>query len=462
MKAKIILIAGIILSTVLSSCVSIITRTETDIHTISERDTIFAYEQKNAPGNQDMGVVYPSSRTFKSERRLYQRDSIVERKYPDFIRLGVFESVGLIGSGAGESSFGTGMFGIFPDLINLKSSYSGDTGKLFSGGIYRIGVGEWRLRWFRDSPNWTYGTSVIEFLIPSAKKENTLSSIFPFYIRKRYFLREEIPYIAFVPSLGIGWYPSQYVNLSGSLDIGSIGGLNLRAYAGLAAGVNSKEAYQDRISNENDKSHTSVFPYFGLGISFLDFVNIVPETYREWKDHEHSSWNIGLIQASLLAAGADSSAVAQNSGTKVFTGFMFKIANASVALPILNNQLYLGTSLANFVVLGFNEWGIGILPIRLGYWQTIIADELSTEPFIEYNYYPSNFLHVGNRVNLRISDFLNLGLVMGFASGETSLGIGSDITNEYGSPINFSRAYVGISVGISDRIFFPDELRYIR
>ena len=51
---------------------------------------------------------------------------------------------------------------------------------------------------------------------------------------------------------------------------------------------------------------------------------------------------------------------------------------------------------------------------------------------------------------------------MGFASGETSLGIGSDITNEYGSPINFSRAYVGISVGISDRIFFPDELRYIR
>jgi hypothetical protein len=192
MKAKIILIAGIILSTVLSSCVSIMTRTETDIHTISERDTIFSYEQKNAPGNQDMGVVYPSSRTFKSERRLYQRDSIVERKYPDFIRLGVFESVGLIGSASGESSYGTGMFGIFPDFINLKSDYSGDSGKLFSGGIYRIGVGEWRLRWFKDAPNWTFGTSMIEFLIPSAKKQNTLSSIFPLYIRKRYYLRNSI------------------------------------------------------------------------------------------------------------------------------------------------------------------------------------------------------------------------------------------------------------------------------
>ena len=438
-------------------------RTETDIYTISELDTTTSYIDKNAPGNRDNGIIYSSSRTVESKRDLIQRDSTVIREYPNFIRLGLFESVGLIGSG-GEFAAGMGLFGTFPDFENLRTTYRGGSGKVFSGGLYRFGIAEWRLRWFRDNPDWTVGTSGLEIIMPDARTEYALASIAPLYLRKRWFLREQIPYIAITAHTGIGWYPSQYLNLAASIDVGSIGGLNVRAYLGLAAGNNPKSSPQVEMSPEftasTAKAVTSVFPYFGIGISTLDFLNRVPELYREWKDHEHSSWDIGLGQLILLNSGAAS--INNNDSSSILTGLIIRIANASVALPLLDWKLYGGTSLINFVVLGNEEWGLGILPLRLGLWQTVIMDELSVEPFIEYNYYPSEILHLGGRLNLRVTEGINLGLALGYVSGSTVGKFGSDMMRQLGSPLKFSRPYIGLSIGVFDRIFFPEHLRYFK
>ncbi|HEX3072902.1 MAG TPA: hypothetical protein VHP30_04740 [Ignavibacteriales bacterium] len=437
------------------------TRTETDIYTITDRDTTTAIIQKNTPGQRDNGIIYPSSREIRSDRNLVQHDSIVTREYPDFIRLGVFESVGLIGTSS-DKGLGVGMFAIFPGFGNLRSDYRGGKDYVFTGGFWRLGIGEWRLRWFRDAANWTIGTDVFEVLAPEGRIERTLMAAFPIYIRKRYFLREKIPYISFTPSVGIGYYPSQYLNMAASLDVGSIGGLNVRAYAGLAAGMNTKSSPQVAASEVNNReSQSVVFPYFGLGISFLDFLNLVKETRSEWKYYEHSSWNIGLMDYSMIITGADSSAFSAGNEKAVFSGFILRLLNASIALPALDYKLYAGTSLANFIMLGQGEYGLGILPFRIGLWQPVIEDDLTTEPFIEFSYYPSKVFHIGNRLNLKISDLINLSLVLGYINGKTANETFiPDFTSDYGKEGSFSRPYIGINIGMSSRIFFPSELRY--
>ncbi|MBI5325220.1 MAG: hypothetical protein HZB41_08120 [Ignavibacteriae bacterium] len=442
-------------------------RTETDIYTISELDTTTSYIDKNAPGNRDNGIIFSSSRTVQSERTMVQRDSVVNREYPAFIRLGLFESVGLIGSGS-DYAAGMGLFGVFPDFDNMRTTYRGGTGKVFSGGLYRFGVAEWRLRWFRDNPNWTYGFTGLEIIMPDSRIEYALASFAPFYLRKRFYLREEIPYIAITGAFGISPLPipSQYVNISASIDVGSIGGLNVRAYLGLAGGINSSGSYQVRISpafgpTNPPKSVTSVFPYFGIGVSVLDFLNRVPELYTEWKDHEHSSWDIGLTQLILLNSGA-SSIYKSDTTSSMLTGLILRLATASVALPLLDWKVYAGTSLINFVVLGENEWGMGILPLRLGLWQTVIMDEMSVEPFIEYNYYPSEIVHIGGRLNLRVTEGINMGIAAGYASGSTVGRFGTDMMRQLGKQMSFSRPYIGLSISFFDRIFFPEHLRYFK
>jgi len=462
----IILTAGVLIS--LTSCYQ--TRVEEDTYTITMRDTTYQRFVNNAPGNRDNGEIFPSSRTFKNERDMMQFDSLVTRKYPDFIRYGLFEGVGLMGTSS-ENGMGVGMFGIFPDFESMTDTYVGDKNALFTGGIYRFGFFEKRLRWFRDAKNWTWGLNGLEVIAPSALTVEQFWGICSGYIRKRYYIRDEIPYISFTISSGLGVVPSMYANVSGSLDVGSIGGLNLRLYAGMAGGMNP--TWSPLIDNpsanpESDKSVTKFFPYLGLGVSVLDFHNLVEETEEEWKDHQHSSWNVGFLQWGLLSTGADASAFSSKKDSANFLkGMSLKLANASVAIPILNNKFYAGTSLINLLVMGQNEWGLGILPIRIGYFQTVLSDELSVEPFIEYNYYPSSFFNIGGRLNLVLnkleegeSGFINISLLFGFASGSTDLGFGSDIVDAIGLPGEFSRTYIGLSIGLFDRIFFPEQLRY--
>lgn len=448
-------VCTLVICVLLQSC---ITRTEQDVYTITERDTTRREIVTNAPGDRDNGVIYPSSRTIEIQRTTVTRDSVVERGYPNFIRFGVFESAGFVATGAGKNGIGTGLFGVYglldPDFGLDVSSTSKTRDVVFTGGLYRLGIGEWRLRWFRDAENWTIGTSLVEVLAPEANGDKILISSFPVYVRKRYFLREEIPYVAVTPTFGIGWAPSQYINLGATFDVGSIGGLNMRAYAGFAAGMNG--------AITGDSITVSAFPYFGLGISMMDFLNIVPETYREWKYHEHSAWNIGLLEAAFLYTSAERSII-QTKDTTVnvpLKGVIGRLLPASVALPFLDHKLYAGTSLLNIVYLGDGQGGFGLLPLRIGYWHTLLPDELSVEPFVEYNYFPSSFVHLGARLNLYVKQSLNVSLTAGFASGNTTNAIASDFTDQFGNPTSFSGAYIGIGLGLSNRIFFPEELRY--
>ncbi len=455
---KYILISVLFVGFVLSGCGNLMTRTETDVFTITVKDTTDRYEQKNAPGNRDNGIVFPSSRTITSKRLLVQRDSIVERNYPDFIRLGVFESVGIIG-GQSDSSIGTGLFGLFPDFSKLDNDYRGESA-FFSGGIYRFFTGEWRLRWFDDAKNWTVGTSLWETFIPDAHFERRFGSFLPLYVRKRWFLSDKIPYLSLTGAFGIGYYPSQYANLSLSIDLGSMGGFNLRAYGGFAAGYNGKGNYFVRNSPNPDASETILLPYVGLGVSFLDFHNIVDETYVEWKDHSHSAWNVGFMQFSMFYSNADRGLGADSNSTSVIKGGMLRLLNTSLALPFADNRFYAGVSLANLLVMGQDSWGVAVMPLRFGYWALLLKHELSTEPFVEVGFYPTQYFHIGNRLNLRFTEMLNIGFVIGYVNGSTSSAFGSTFTDLFGQSGDLSHFYIGVSVGLLDRIFNKSELRY--
>lgn len=462
MKRYLILTIGMMFP-LIWGCSNLSTREEIDTYAIVNRDTTRHEQVQNVPGNRDNGLIVPSSRTIHTENEVIRADSFHIRKYPDFIRLGVFESVGLMFSGESNNAAGTGLFGLFPSLDSLRDGWRGSKDLKIPGGLYRFGIGEWRLRWFRDAANWTIGTSIAEAIIPDARIEKALLSVFPIYVRKRYFLNEDIPYVAFTPAFGIGWYPSQYLNMSGSLDFGSVGGLNFRIYAGLAVGNNSASSPQVKASTVKG-AQTSVIPYAGFGVSVLDFLNRVPETQKEWSEYHHSSWEVGLLQATVLASGADRSIFGTDSSKNAISGMILRVANASVAIPIpgFNNNLYAGTSLINLAAMGSNEWGLGILPVRVGYWQTVLADELATEPFIEYSYYPSKMFHVGNRLSLRVGEMMNLSLSIGYVSGSTDEQLGGELRSQFGRLTSFNRAYIGIGLSLFDRIFFPEELRYYK
>lgn len=467
MKQFLIIASAAIAAAIFVGC-SGLSREEVDYYQIAERDTTTFWQYQNAPDSSDgeRGTIYPSNRLLQTKRYLVLKDSNVRRTYPDFIRASAFEAVGVIGGAEGGHAIGTGLFGIFPDYGDLTNTYRGKDDALFTGGIYRIGSGEWRLRWFRDAPDWTIGTSSLEVLAKDAKLETMLASVFPLYIRKRFYFIEDRPYLCATPYFGVGYYPSQYVNLGGSVEFGSIGGLNMRLYAGFATGLNLEGSPLIRWSEYETGSRNVVFPYAGLGISFLDFHNLVEETYIEWKDQDHYSWNIGFVQIATIASGAERSIFQsdEETGQSVISGFLMRVFPTSIAIPLkaFNNKLYVGTSGATIVALGENEWGFGVLPLRVGYWQTVIADELSVEPFAELSYYPSTMVNAGARLNLRVSPSINLGLYGGFAAGENPVDFGADVESFFGESGDFSRPYLGVGIGIADRIFFPQELIYFK
>jgi hypothetical protein len=460
---KIILII-ILLFSLLQSCTIVTTREEEDLFTITEKDTTVKHFIKNAPGNKDRGVVHPSTKEILSEREITQRDSTVNRYYPDFIRLGLFEGMGLIG-GNSDFSLNSGIFGVYPDPALLDKSARGEKGgSIFTGGIYRLGIYENRLRWFQDAENWTWGLHGVEAIIPDARVEKGLIGMFTPYIRKRYYFRDDIPYVSATIAVGMGFFPSQYANVSGSIDVGSLGGVNVRTYVGFAAGYNSKSSL---LIEGNDFATEGIFntiPYAGLSVSVLDFVNVVPELYTEWKDHEHSSWKVGLADITFVNTNSEYSAFGDNSrdsSTSIIKGYFIRLANAQIAIPINGNyNLYAGTSLLSLYIMGLNGNGIGVLPLRVGYWHQLLKDELSIDPYIEYGYYPSSYINIGANLRLRFSDKFNLGIIGGYISGNTLGGIGSQTLDFLGSATSFDGYYIGLSFSFLDRIFYPEELRY--
>lgn len=417
-----------------------ITRTEKDIYTRTLRDTAIIDAVRNAPGQRDNGIVYPTSRIVEMRRDVMQVDSSTTREYPNFIRIGLFESIGIVGGGSMQNSLNGGLFGIFgyfnQDYDNRRAP---STSNIFPGAIYRYGIMEKRLRWFNDDPDWTLGMHYYESIIGDNTPNNSLRGIAPIYIRKRFFFKETIPYVAVTPAIGFSLFPDPYVNLSVSGDLGSIGGMNLRTYIGVAIPFIAK----------------NMIPYAGIGTSFLDFLNRVPETEKEWKYHEHSGWQIGLGSVMGAFSNAEKPFFDPNTNTP-FKGIIARLAPASMFIPLGNNKFTLGTSLFNLLLFGNREGGIGVLPVRVGYWQNIISDDAVLEPFVEYNYYPTNMVHMGAKVSFRVSKQINAFLQAGYSSGSQI----ATLQEPFNTLRDFDIYYIGLGIGLYDRIFYKDELRY--
>ncbi len=443
-----------LLALLISSCVPEYTRDEVDTFKVIQQDTTYTYFVKNAPGNRDRGIVSPSSKVIESKRFIDEKDSSEKRTYPDFIRIGLFEACGIIG-GSTNNSTGLGLFGIHPNLGELNPSYTGKSGNFFTGGIYRIGIVEARLRPFKNSTNWSWGTNAFEFIAADAKSENFLYSVAPIYVKKRIFLSETIPYVAVSFTGSLGYLPSFYGNLSASLDVGSIGGLNVKTMVGYVAGVTS-------LVGGNSVS----FPYFGFGISMLDFLNLEKENYIEMKDMPNSAWNIGIAQVSLLNSGAKKSFTntdfAATEDKFLFKGLNLHLINTDLALPFANNRFFVGTSLLNLIATGKDEWGLAVLPLRFGYHHTLVEDGLTLTPSVETGYFPSSYMNASAKFTFRFNNKLSASLIFGYVSGNSKVTdlLGGSLNESFGKLGTFSNYYIGFGFNFWDRLFQPEELRY--
>jgi len=424
-----------------------ITRTEVESYTIVIRDTIVSQEANNAPGQRDNGVVYPSTKRDTIVNPITEYDSTHERYYPNFLRAGVFEMAGFVGTGQSSNGIGGGLFGAY-GLADPSFGWSGNTA-LFTGEMFRLLPYEWRLRWFRDAPNWTIGISGFEMWQPQADINKAIMSIVPLYVRKRYFLREQIPYITIQPTVGIGFFPSEYINLGATLDVGSLGGLNFHAYLGYIASMRFFPISPSDTSNGT--SHPNAFPYIGLGISVLDFVNTVPETQEEWKYYKQSSLEVSGLNMTVIHSFSDGNSIF-SSGFP--TGIAMRIATVEYPLWVFGGDFAVGTSLLNLLVLNPSEGGLGILPIRASYRMLLLPDELTNEPFFEVNYYPSAFLNIGDKLTLDASR-VTINVYLGYATGNT----GSLFPNGWLSQTQgFSGLYLGIGLGFWDKMFNLNDL----
>ncbi|MFM7774222.1 MAG: hypothetical protein ACKO9V_05140, partial [Candidatus Kapaibacterium sp.] len=166
---------GAVLTSV-TGCMLPLTRTVQNVYTRTTEDTAYVTTARHEPGDPSNGAMYPAPKTIEHHRSVVQYDSAVVKEYPAFIRAGVFESIGLLGTASSANGIGAGMFGLHYNPADLLSSaVGGTTSATFSGAIYRIGILEYRLRWFKDAANWTVGTSLFESIIPEASNASVLT-----------------------------------------------------------------------------------------------------------------------------------------------------------------------------------------------------------------------------------------------------------------------------------------------
>ncbi len=433
------------------------TRTETDVYTITQRDTTIRENVKNVPGERENGTIYPSTRSVEITRNYLNRDSVVNRYYPAFLRFGGFEAAGFLGTGGSTAGSGNGLFGLYK-ILTAKHV---DSSKLFTGNMYRVMPYEVRLRAFNDDPNWTFGTAAYEIFInqqdssAGLEANESLSGVLPLYVRKRFFLRDKPPYVMVVPFFGLGLIPSQYVNFGATFDVGSYGGFNLRAYAGYITGT--KLTFKDPASKTSEDVS---FPYFGIGVSALDFVNKTEELFVEWKDHDHSAIEVSVADFTLLYSTSDSADVFNSNQVSIGsfpTGIGIRLASANFPLPIADGNFFAGTSLFNLMAASKAEVMFGFLPIRLGYRKSLVENDLNLEPFIEYTYYPSSSFNLGVKASLKISDWVRMSVMAGYMTGSPNL----DVLTGY-EPLatvgDFSTFYLGAGVGIGDIIHTLEEV----
>ncbi|GBD07245.1 hypothetical protein HRbin21_01061 [bacterium HR21] len=428
-----------------------LTRTERDTYTLLERDTLVQTQLRNPPGEADRGVLFPSLRQTAIHHTAVLRDSIVERHYPNFIRVGLFESVGLLGTAPADQAYDAGLFGLFPDLPQQGSSPRGSP--LFTGAWRRFGIVEYRFPWFHGARDWSVGTTAVELFQLRRDEQEWLAGILPLYLRKRWYWREEPPYAAAAIGIGVSLIPSQYLHLNASLEVGSLGGVNLRGYVGFLWGQNPAQSLQAEAG-------TSVATlYAGLGTSLLDFLNREEELYQEWREHRHSAWSVGLGQFLFLRTSSSRS-IWTEGPSPLITGLLVRLFPVQLALPVGPPGFYAGTSLATALLMGTDGGAIGILPLRLGYWRELVPAGLYGDLGAEALYYPSSAVALSARLVLRLSEFFTLCAVAGFANGSPLRG--SQWWDLLQEATSFRGWYIGIGAGLGERLFRRDDLWYYR
>jgi hypothetical protein len=464
----------IFFSALLSGCV---TRFEYDTYTITVRDSIYRERVHNAPGSGgENGTVFPSSRSTRLQRESLSYDSTNERSYPAVLRYGGIEFGGLI-TGSSNPGLGTGILGpytlldsnrienkVLDSLNNLKDSIKNILGikkkpsTLFKGRLFRLLPVEYQLHWFDEAPDWTIGWNGYESIAQDDDASNTLWSVGAnVYVRKRFWLRERPPYLFASPFFGISLLPSAYINLGGELTFGSFGGFNIRAYAGIASGFTWK--FATLPVGSDSKSVTT--PYFGLGVSALDFINKVSETHHEWKYYLHSAVEVSVADLELLGATGGYPNLFDTSLAKLpFTGISLQLGTAHFPLDFANGKFWAGTSLLKFFALGYYQAMFSVLPLRFGYRQYLIAEDLTLEPYLELNYYPSQFINLAVKLRLNTFRDMTVGISGGFVTGSTGAFLPKIIIPQGSKTYtSFDSFYLGISIGLKDRLNTPELVK---
>jgi hypothetical protein len=456
-----IILAAMTAALTLSGCFPV-TRIERDRYTITAIDSTIRQNAQNIPGDRDNGVIYPSASSVDIHRQYVQHDSEVTRSYPAFLRLGGIEAASFLTSGSSGRGTGNGLFGLY-DLLSGK--HLGET-RIFGANMFRILPYEIRLRWLHDTPNWTIGTAGAEIFLKQRDTTAELTpgsylvGVLPLYIRKRFFLSDKIPFVMVQPFLGVGLFPSQYLNMGVTLDVGSYGGFNLRGYAGYVAGSSNLLRNSNR-RHIDSADYSTAFPYFGIGISALDFVNKTEELFVEWKNQKHSALEVSVLNLDLVRSLSSNAqqfqSVAPGGATPAITGLILHLASATYPLPFGERRFFVGTSLVNLVAISAVETGFGILPIRAGYRFNLLYDELNLEPFAELTYYPQSIIHIGARLSLPMFDFGTVNVVAGYARGGANSNVAFGLDN-LGVGRSWSAGYIGIGIGIGDVFHSPAEV----
>jgi hypothetical protein len=443
-----------------------VTRTEVDYYTITVRDSTVRSQVRNAPGsNDDNGVVFPTSRTTTIHRETISYDSTHERNYPAFLRYGGLEFASFF-TGAAGPGFGAGFLGVYTLFDSTRNPiYSAennapkkDQTTLFRGHLFRIVPLEYQLHWFDESPDWTIGINMFESIAQNGDATRTLNSIASnLYIRKRYWLRDKKPFLFITPFFGLSLLPSAYINFGGEITFGSYGGFNLKGYLGLASGFT-----WGAFTNSNQTLPAVTTPYVGIGVSALDFINTTSDLAREWKDYAHSAVEISVFDADLIYATAGYPNLFDTAKVHIpLTGAVMQLATAHFPLNNLwNGKFWVGTSLFKFFGMGYNQVAMSVLPLRIGYRQYLIAEDLTLEPQIELNYYPSPFANISARLRLNTFKDITVGFVLGYASGSTGAFLPTFFyQNGSTDPTKFNTFYLGVSFGLKDRLYTPEKVK---
>jgi hypothetical protein len=405
----------------LSSCslTKFITRTEKENYHIVHRDTTVIERVHNLPGTtQDTSHhPAPSSRTTEIVPYTSERDSIIPHTYPNFLRWGVFEVAGVYAGGTGPGGGLLGAYGL------------ADGGKIFTGEMIRIFPLEVRLRWFDDAPNWTFGTSAVEYWGMDNSLDHSFLTVVGLnqYVRRRFFLRDQIPYVIFQPYLGISEFPSAYLNIGGEFHVGSLGGLNLRAYAGLISGF-----------DWGLPSVGGTFPYAAVGVSSLDYTNRLEETFREWYQYTRTTVGTTVLDGT--------------GGSPNF--YDARVASVEFPLPVGNRHAWIGTSFVHYMRMDTTSSALGVLPISAGYRQ-YLTDKIILEPAIEASYYPSMFVNAFLRIKTGIGMQCSIGGVAGFMTGSSG-----QLETQYNKP--FGAPYFGLSLFVGDWDYTPEQIQKYR